>query len=168
MGMGAQIAISEQDYLHMSFPDVDREFRHGTLVERSMPDFLHSRTQRLLIAFFLVVQDTLRLYGCPELRLRVQPGQFRIADLAVFHPEEPSVDVPDTPPLIAAEILSPDDRMSEVRAKLEEYKTWGVPHVWLVDPHAKRMYTCDQGLVEVPSLKVPELNLEPTSSSIFD
>jgi Uma2 family endonuclease len=37
--------------------------------------------------------------------------------------------VPDTPPLIVVEILSPDDRLTEVREKLEEYRAWGVPHV---------------------------------------
>jgi hypothetical protein len=45
----------------------------------------------------------------------------------VFHPREPGL-VPDTPPLIAIEILSPDDLLTEVREKLEEYRAWGVPH----------------------------------------
>jgi Uma2 family endonuclease len=55
--------------------------------------------------------------------------------------------VPDTPPLVAIEILSPDDRLIEVRQKLEEYQAWGVPHIWLIDPRSHRFYTCDSGLV---------------------
>ena len=40
--------------------------------------------------------------------------------------------VPTIPPFVAIEILSPDDRMTDVRNKLAEYRAWGVTHVWLV------------------------------------
>jgi len=59
------------------------------------------------------------------------------------YPDEPAR-VPDAPPLLVAEVLSLDDRLTAVREKLEEYKAWGVAHVWLVDPHTKRLYMCDQ------------------------
>jgi Uma2 family endonuclease len=55
-----------------------------------------------------------------------------------------------------------------VREKLEEYKSWGVPHVWLVDPHTKRLYMCDQVLVEVTSLQIPELSIELLPNQIFE
>ena len=38
----------------------------------------------------------------------------------------------------------------------------------LVDPHARRMYTCEAGLTEVASLKVPELGVELTPTEIFE
>ena len=72
------------------------------------------------------------------------------------------------PPLIAIEVLSLDDRLSAVREKLDEYKNWGVPHVWLVDPHARRLYTCDAGLTEVPSLAIPELGVELRPDQVFE
>jgi Uma2 family endonuclease len=90
-----------------------------------------------------------------------------IPDVAVFYPTEPSR-VPDAPPLLVAEVLSLDDRLTAVREKLEEYKAWGVPHVWLVDPHGKRLYICDKGLMEVTSLQVPELGIELQPDRIFD
>ena len=83
-----------------------------------------------------------------------------------FYPTEPSP-VPETPPLIVIEVLSADDRMSAVREKLDEYKKWGATHVWLVDPHAKRLYTCDANLVEVTALRVPELGIELLPEQIF-
>ena len=67
-----------------------------------------------------------------------------------------------------AEVLSVDDRLTAVREKLEEYKAWSVPHVWLVDPHGKRLYVCEKGLMEVTSLRVPELGIELQPDRIFD
>jgi Uma2 family endonuclease len=90
-----------------------------------------------------------------------------IPDVAVFYPHEPAR-VPDTPALVVVEVLSLDDRLTAVREKLEEYKAWGVPHVWLVDPHTKRLYMRDQGLVEVTSLRIPELGIELLPNRIFD
>ena len=166
--MGAKSAISVEQYLRTSFPDLDKEFRDGEIVERSLPDLLHSFTQGLLVAFFVALRKKLPVFVFPELRLRVRSGLFLIPDVCVFHPSKPQVRVPDTPPLLAVEILSPDDRHTEVRGKLEEYRIWGVPHVWLVDPHLKRMYICDPGLKEVPTLCIPELGIEVTPADIFE
>jgi hypothetical protein len=43
-----------------------------------------------------------------------------------------------------------------------------VKHVWLVDPHSRRMYFCDPGLTEAASLRVPELGIELTPEAIFE
>jgi hypothetical protein len=72
------------------------------------------------------------------------------------------------PEITDTDDTEPDDRLTAVREKLEEYKAWGVPHVWLVDPHAKRLYMCDHGLMKVSSLQIPELGIEPLPDRIFD
>jgi Uma2 family endonuclease len=58
--------------------------------------------------------------------------------------------------------------MAEVRNKLAEYRAWGVTHVWLVDPHSKRMYTYDAELVEVSTLRIPELDVELIPADLFE
>jgi len=166
--MGAKSAISAEQYLRTSFPDLDKEYRDGEIVERSLPDLLHSFTQGLLVAFFVALRKRLPVFVYPELRLRVRSGLYLIPDVSVFHPSKPQMSVPDAPPLVAMEILSTDDRLTKVREKLEEYRTWGVPHVWLVDPYTKRMYTCDAGLNKVPTLRIPELGIEITPADIFE
>jgi Uma2 family endonuclease len=98
--------------------------------------------------------------------MKVLPNLDLIPDVAVFHPDAPR-EVPDSPPLIVMEILSPDDRLTAVREKLEEFRAWGVPHVWLVDPYSKRMYTCDDGFAEVQALAIPELGVDLTASVVF-
>lgn len=165
--MGAKTAISAEEYLRTSFPNLDREYRGGELVERSLPDYLHGRVQGALFAFFWALRSKLALFPCVETRMRLRSNLILIPDVAVFYQKEPAR-VPESPPLIAIEVLSLDDRLSAVREKLDEYKTWGVPHVWLVDPHARRFYTCDAGLTEVPFPAIPELAIELRTDQVFE
>ena len=41
----------------------------------------------------------------------------------------------DGPPILAVEILSPNDTVEQIGEKVDEYRAAGVPLVWLVDPH---------------------------------
>jgi Uma2 family endonuclease len=133
-----------------------------------MPDYLHGRTQFMLGLFSGMLLRKLPIHPCVETRLRLRKGLYRIPDVAVFWPTEPTAPVPDSPPLIVIEVLSPDDRLSAVREKLQEYRAWGVPHVWLVDPHSRRLYTCEAGLTEVNAFTVPELSVTLEMAEIFD
>jgi Uma2 family endonuclease len=165
--MGVKAAIPVEEYLHTSFPGLDCEYRDGELVERTLPEYLHGRTQALLTIFFGMLQKQLSVYVSVETRMKLREGLYRIPDVSVFWPSAPT-QVPDSPPLIAIEVLSPDDRLTAVREKLQEYRACGVPHVWLVDPHSRRLYTCDTGLTEVTSFTIPELSVELGPAQIFD
>jgi Uma2 family endonuclease len=164
--MGAKTTISVEEYLHTSFPDLDREYRDGELVERTLPNSLHGRTQGLLLVSFEAWRKAMSLFAYPETRVKLRERLFLIPDVAVWRSRQPLL--PDTPPFVAIEILSPDDRMPEVKAKLETYKTWGVPHVWLVDPHSRRLYNWETDLTETAALQIPELGVELTPSDIFE
>lgn len=118
-------------------------------------------------AAFREHESSLHLYAFPELRLRIRPGRVIIPDVSVFHPTHPTEPVPATTPFIVIEIISPDDRISEVRKKLQEYVDWGVPHVWLIDPRLRRLYLCTDGLHEVPTYSIPELNLTIPPAKLF-
>jgi len=166
--MSAKTALSVEQYLATSFPDLDKEYWDSELVERSLPDYLHAKTQGLLTTYFGALRKSLPVFVAPELRLKIGPTLVLIPDVCVFHPNEPTDRYPDTPPFIAIEILSEDDKLNRVREKLEIYRNWGVPHVWLVDPYSKRMYTCDSGLREVANLAIPELGIELTPSEVFE
>ena len=137
-------------------------------MERSWPDVPHSRTQVLIAFVFETLRKRFPVYTCLGLRLKLCDGLVLIPDVCVYWPERPASRFPDVPPLVAIEILSPDDRLTAVREKLEEYRAWGVKHVWLVDPHSRRMYTCDAGLTEVATLRVEEIDAELTPGDIFE
>jgi Uma2 family endonuclease len=66
------------------------------------------------------------------------------------------------------EILSKDDRYHDVMEKLEEYRVWGVPNIWVVNPLAKRLslYT-EVGLQNVSSLALGDYPFELTPSVLF-
>ena len=56
--MGTKAALRVEEYLRASYPDLDKEYRDGVLVERSLPDYLHGKTQGLLFAFFAALRKT--------------------------------------------------------------------------------------------------------------
>lgn len=95
--MGAKAALSVEQYLHTSFPDLDMEYRDGEVVERSLPTYLHGKTQFLILAFFAALRKAHSLYVCAETRMRLRAGLYLIPDVAVFHPDEPG-EIPDFPP----------------------------------------------------------------------
>jgi Uma2 family endonuclease len=158
--------IPSEDYLRMTF-EHDAEFVHGEVVERSMPDEIHSAIQFLILLQFGSLIQSYPLYPRPEIRMRVGRDRYRIAHIAVFAGSHP-VPVPETPPLVVVEILSKDDRHLDLMQKLEEYREWGVPHIWVIDPSTKRfsMYT-EFGLQNVSSLGLSDYPFELTTAELF-
>jgi Uma2 family endonuclease len=105
-------------------------------------------------------------YGCTELRVKLAHDLYRIPDFALYE-SEPEGELPDIPPLLIIEIASPDDRRRDVEQKLEEYRAWGVAHVWFVEPELKKLYIWDGGLINVARLELPEFQLTVTPEDLF-
>src|SRR5258708_2459797 len=112
--MSTKTTISIEEYLRTSFEGLDREYVDGEIVERSLLTNLHSKAQCRLGRIFDTFGDTLPLYARTELRSRVSGTRVRIPDVSVYSGEEPADPVPVTPPLIAVEILSPDDTQAKL------------------------------------------------------
>lgn len=153
----------------MSFDGPDVEYVDGELVERNRGEKPHSFVQARLIEWFYELRKRLPVYAHPELRLRLAPRHYRIPDVSVFSPGEPGENVPGTPPLAVIEIVSSDDRHTDVAARLEEYWKWGVKHVRLIDPWARRLSVFDEpGLRNVTRLTLPELDFVITPADVFE
>jgi Uma2 family endonuclease len=108
------------------------------LIERPLPDNLHSETQGRLIIIVGQSEETRPFHVRPELRLRVAANRIRIPDVSIYAGSKPQHRVPSGPALAAIEILSPDDRYSDLIEKFNEYNTWGVRHLWMVDRSGAR------------------------------
>jgi Uma2 family endonuclease len=165
--MATKAQITAEQYLHMTF-EHDAEYVHGEIVERSVPDNVHSLIQFLILMEIGRLIRSHPLFPRPELRLRLEPRVFRIPDISVFAGQPPHESVPSTPPLLVIEILSKDDRHHNLMEKLEEYRVWGVQNIWVVDPLAKRfaIYT-ELGLQYFSSLALTDYPFELTPSVLF-
>jgi len=85
------------------------------------------------------------LAGEVGIYVRKDPDTIRAADILFISTERYARRQPtgylDIPPELVVEILSPDDRWSEVMAKLAEYFAAGVDRVWVVDARLRRVFS---------------------------
>jgi Uma2 family endonuclease len=134
MATGAPV-VSLEEYLRTSY-DPDVEFVDGVLVERNIGDWLHSRVQSNLL--FAIAQKCPQLKVVPGLRSKTTPTRYRIPDVCVLL-APPQTDYLLDAAFLVGEVLSEDDVMSRVIAKLKEYAAQGVPNIWLIDPRLQLM-----------------------------
>ncbi len=147
--MATATLLSLEEYLATAYePDCD--FIDGSLEERNVGEWDHSRLQLKIGAYFLARYEAQGMRVVPELRIRVTPTRVRIPDLCVFL-TDPQQKVPATAPFLCIEILSPEDRMSRLEVRINDYLRMGVATVWVIDPETRQAYTADatDGLREV-------------------
>jgi Uma2 family endonuclease len=133
--------VSVEEYLNSSYDGADREYVDGRIVERNLGEKSHSRLQRELVVYFASLVNTLRTFGFPEQRVQVKATRFRVPDVCVYIGAEPDEEIFRTPPFLVVEILSKDDRASDLQEKLDDYREFGVPFIWIVDPRTRRGHT---------------------------
>ena len=149
------------------FPDDDYRYElvEGRVVRMSPVGYPHGR----VVARLLVLLDQ---HARPQnlgeamtevgFTLRTEPDTVRAPDVAFIRRDRIPAAKPrgfwkGTPDL-AAEVLSPDDRPAEIRAKVEEYLRFGVSLVLVID--------ADEETVTVHRQSVPPSVL--TSEAILD
>lgn len=158
--MATKVMVPLADYLSTSY-EHDREYVHGEVVERGMPNRDHSEIQTEI---WLRAKNA-GLFAYVELRHRLQGDLYRIPDVAIF--SDRPAQVPSDPPLVVVEVVSPDDRYSELKAKLREYQEFGVTHIWVVDPQDQTCSVFETGrLTEVDVLEL-EGRLTLTRPELF-
>ena len=164
--MATKAQLTAEEYLHKTF-EYDAEFVRGEIVERALPDLLHSATQANVCFQLANLRSQFRLVPCIGIRMKLGEGLYRVADVAVFSNLR-AEDYPEQPPLVIVEIISPDDRHHYVMEKLEEYRLWCVQNIWVIDPRAKRFWIYTEGwLRSVSSLALADYPFELTPSVLF-
>lgn len=159
--------ISGEEYLRTPYEGPEPDFVEGEIVPRSTPNSLHSEAVDALIEMF-IRQSPKTLFRRPELRLKVAAERYRIADLAIYD-DRPLGAVPDAKPLAIIEVLSPDDSHAELMRKFADFAALGVPHIWLVDPIAKRLSIYhDESLTATPRLEISEHAVLIRHADIFN
>jgi Uma2 family endonuclease len=161
--------ISVAEYLASNFePDCDYVDDH--IEERKVGEWSHSSLQLQVGSFLLTQYASQGIRVATETRVQVKANRLRVPDICVVigHPGE---EVLTKPPFICIEILSPEDRISRLEARIKDYLDMGVPYVWVLDPHTKQVYaaTKAEGLREVKSgvLRTENPAIEMPLAAIF-
>ena len=167
--MASKTLVPVEEYLKSTFDGPQPDYVDGEIIERHLGSIPHFKAQKRLLDLFGSLEQSFRLFAYPEVTLRLSPSRYRIADVAVFAGGVPSEKkYPAEPPEVVIEIVSEDDRYGDIQHKLAEYRTWGVKHVWLVDPWTRKFSVYDGGgLHEVPAFELPEYNTRISVAEFF-
>ncbi len=158
-----------QEYLRTSWSP-DRELVNGRIEERNLGEKEHSLIQRYLTFLFMLRRDEWGVEVFPELRTQTATSNFRVPDILVVRSGESFERYITRPPLIAVEILSPEDRLSAMKDKAAEYRRFGVENIWIIDPGQRIAYSYSgAGLEQVQTgeLVVPETPIRVVLSELF-
>lgn len=129
-------AVSVEQYLSTSYKP-DPELIDGELREKPVPTKLHGFVQWMIGHWFGLHMDEWDIMVLPEVRTRVTSTNFRLPDVAVARRGPIRGKTQDEPPMIAIEILSPDDRFTDLRNRALDFAQMGVKHIWLIDPEER-------------------------------
>jgi Uma2 family endonuclease len=144
--MARTALVPIEEYLRTSYdPDVD--YVDGALEERNLGETEHGGLQMLLIVWFHTRMAQCNVIAFPETRVQVAPSRFRIPDICLMR-GWPKSGVITEPPLLCIEILSPEDRLGRVEARIRDFLAFGVPAVWVIDPMQRRAWTYTKAGVE--------------------
>ena len=167
MATARNFPISVNEYLHISYqPDCD--YVDGIVAERNLGELDHADVQESLLAWFRTHSKAWGYRAIPEIRVQISPTRFRIADVCLISTATPREQIIQTPPLAVIEILSPEDRISRYRERLEDYRRMGVKHVWVVDPARRKGFDCSTGdWIEANDFAIAETPVELHLDAIF-
>jgi Uma2 family endonuclease len=126
-------------YLRSSY-EPDAESVDGVIEERPAGEYDHSAWQGAICFWFDQHAQEWNLRVRPALRVQVAATRFRVPDATVLDRAQPIEQIVTHPPAAVFEILSPEDTMQRLKRKLEDYRTMGIPEVWVIDPQDGAYY----------------------------
>ena len=147
--MSAATTVPLSEYLNTSYRP-DCEYLEGELLERNAGQAEHSLLQGALYAWFYNRRRQFGITAYPEQRVQVKAARFRVPDISIVAGQGPATGILAEPPFLCIEILSPEDRLTEMKRRVDDYLAFGVRYVWVIDPRTKHatVYTGD-GIQEV-------------------
>jgi Uma2 family endonuclease len=148
--MAVVALVSVAEYLNRSYrPDCD--YIEGELRERNLGEFEHSSAQAEIIVWLRTHYSWLVRRVLSEQRVQVKTERFRIPDVCVIDGSAPGERITRTPPVLCIEILSRDDRMSEIMERVDDYFQMGGPVCWIIDPVRGHGWIATSGQLSEPA-----------------
>jgi Uma2 family endonuclease len=131
--------VSVDEYLHTVYrPDCD--YVDGILVERNVGEKDHAKLQREILFYLHERRKLWNIFVIQELRVQVSRTRYRVPDICVVVGPEPDEQILTKPPFLCIEVLSPEDRMSRMQDRIDDYLAFGVACVWVVDPQTRKAW----------------------------
>ena len=165
MATGSLVSVHE--YLSTSYrPDCD--YVDGVVVERNLGETDHSLLQMEIGHYYRSRRHQWGLWALVEQRVQVSATRFRIPDvcLVLGKPTDPII---RTPPFICIEVLSKDDRLSDMQDRVADYLNFGVRYVWVIDPRTRKAWRCTMGgISEVNELRTEDPETVVPLDALFD
>ncbi len=165
MTTAALVSVSE--YLKTSYRP-DQEMLEGRLVERNVGEYDHSNLRGALIAWMRRRQREWNIRVLPEQRIQVSATRFRVPDVCVISREQEIEAVFTRPPLLCIEVLSKDDTLRSMQDRVDDYRAFGVPNIWVLDPVKRRAYVCTAGDFREPEGEILEIARSPIRIALPD
>jgi Uma2 family endonuclease len=137
--MATTTHVPVEVYLRSSY-EPDAEYVDGLIEERAVGEYDHAAWQEAICFWFRQHAHDWNVRVKPELRIQVSPTRFRVPDVTVLDRAQPIEQIVTHPPVAVFEILSPEDTMQRLKRKLEDYRTMGIPEVWVIDPQDGAYY----------------------------
>ena len=164
--------LTFEDYLaYDDGTDTRYELVDGELLPMNPPKAKHSKVASLL---YKTLDRAIEQKGEPwvvrwDYGIRTGVTKSRIADLTVLTEEQEDLlleksAVLEEPPILAVEIVSPDDPARDYRYKRSEYGAKGIPEYWIVDLQKQQVVilTLVQGFYEEAIFKGADNIISPT------
>lgn len=132
----ATTLVSVDEYLSTSYADGDCEYVDGEIVERNAGEIEHGDLQSRIVVYLLTHYP--ELWAAVAVRMQVASSRIRVPDVTLVAGPRPAGKIVTAPPHLVVEVLSPDDRAGAVQEKIDDYLAFGIPYVWVVNPHSGR------------------------------
>jgi len=144
--------VPVEDYLRSSSDyEPDAEYVDGQIEERPMGQYDHAAWQEAIMKWFWRHAREWNVRVKPELRVQVSQTRFRVPDVTVLDRSQPIEQIITHPPVAVFEVLSPEDTMTRVMRKLNDYAAMGIPHIWVIDPEDGKSYLYRAGELKLAS-----------------
>jgi Uma2 family endonuclease len=164
--MATSVHISISEYLQTTYRP-DQEYVDGELLERNVGKWDHARIQALLCMWFGRHESEWNVIVATELRVQVSPTRIRIPDVCLVS-NGPHPPVLVEPPILAIEILSPDDTYAAMTQRCNDFIRMGVQTLWIVDPSNRTGHMWVNGAwTESSLLSVPGSLIQVDLNTIF-
>ena len=141
--MSTTTLVSVEEYLRTSYPDGDREYIDGRIVERNMGTIDHGDWQTGMASYLRIHYKG--FWIAVEVRVQVKATRFRIPDVICVKRPKPKGSIVQEAPFLVIEVQSPDDRADDIQDKVDDYLSFVISYVWVVNPRTRRgyVYTAD-------------------------